>query len=91
MYITFRVFPIWYGQPDPLHASLFGQIAILLRVFAILEQCDDVSTFQLMHLREIIFARTMKQGQAAVAHFDEVDGRYVLHREFRISAICNTL
>lgn len=91
MYIAFGIFPIGHGQPDPLQARFFCQIAIELCVFALFQQGDHMSASRVAQHLKINFTWTVKQSEPSIAHFDKVNGRNVLHREFKISAICNTL
>ncbi len=91
MHIAFGIFPIGDGQPDPLHARFFCQIAIKLCVFTLFKQGDDMSASQFAEYCKINFPWTVKQSQPPIAHFDKVNGWNILHREFKTSAICNTL
>ena len=74
MHIAFGIFPVGDGQPDPLHACFFCQIAINLCVFTIFKQRDDVSTTQFAQHLKINFTWTVKQSKPPIAHFDKVDG-----------------
>ena len=73
MHIAFGIFPIGDGQPDPLHACFFCQIAIEFRVLALFKQRDDMSASQFAEHCKISFTWTVKQSQPSIAHFDKVD------------------
>ena len=73
MHITFGIFPIGDRQPDPLHACLFGQIAIELCVFTLFKQGDDMSASQFAQHLKIYFPWTVKQSQPPIAHVDKVN------------------
>ena len=79
MYITFRIFPIRNGNPDPFHASIPGHVAVALFPFTFLEQGNDVRAAHFMQRCEIFIPRAMVQGKLSLPNVDELDPQRVIH------------